>query len=160
MPWPLLATTLSPQAAKLLAGAAVAAAGWRAAAQARHMRALEELELLQSAIDEDAVAVVRNVVLAALVGDWLLSLVSSALNCRNLREAMPLEFADVYDPKAWNFEADIEFFALFDMDLDPFQLHNVYSGASAARKAELHAELLRANHCRGQGGVPGRPACP
>ena len=70
------------------------------------------------------------------------------------------EFADVFDPKAWNFEADIEFFALFDMDLDPFQLHNVYGGASAARKAELHEELLRANHCRGQGGVPGRPACP
>ena len=65
------------------------------------MRALEEIELLQSAIDEDAVAAVRNIVLAALVGDWLLSLVSSALNCRNLREAMPLEFADVYDGAAY-----------------------------------------------------------
>ena len=25
---------------------------------------------------------------------------------------------------------------------------------------ERSEELLRANHCRGQGGVPGRPACP
>eukprot|EP01043_Picozoa_sp_COSAG02_P047526 COSAG02_NODE_4565_length_5213_cov_3.488268_4_plen_184_part_00 len=73
------------------------------------------------------------------------------------------EFVDVTDPKAWNFEANIAFFALFDMKLDPFQLRNVFSTSSPALKAELHAEMLRANHCRGQGGgdaVAGKSECP
>jgi hypothetical protein len=73
------------------------------------------------------------------------------------------EFVDVTDPKAWNFEADIAFFVLFDMKLDPFQLRNVFPTSSPALKAELHAEMLRANHCRGQGGggaAAGKPECP
>ena len=70
------------------------------------------------------------------------------------------EFADVLDPKAWyvcryhrhlcmrhfilllrrlrvahwcdcrTFDADIAFHALFDMNLDPWQLHNIYDGCA------------------------------
>ena len=61
------------------------------------------------------------------------------------------EFTDVTDKAGWNFDlAAIEFFALFDLSKDPWQLHNSYRKVSRAMQIELHAILVTANHCRGQ----------
>ena len=61
------------------------------------------------------------------------------------------EFTDVNDPDGWDFSLpSIEFFALFDLNVDPFQLHNIYHSSPLPTQQVLHAELRRANTCRGQ----------
>ena len=65
------------------------------------------------------------------------------------------------DIEGWNFNIDaIQFFALFDMATDPWQLHNIYRTSPRGLQSELHAMLARANHCRGQEEGAGSPPSP
>ena len=55
--------------------------------------------------------------------------------------------------KDWFFDA-IEFFELYDMRSDPFQLYNIYNTTAAAPlRAQLHADLATLWGCVGN-------ACP
>jgi hypothetical protein len=44
----------------------------------------------------------------------------------------------------------IQFHEMYDMDADPFQLHNVYNTLGAGMKATLHARLDALHHCQGE----------
>ena len=48
----------------------------------------------------------------------------------------------------WFFE-DINFFELYDLEKDPYQLSNIYATASAELKSELASELKQYWHCSG-----------
>lgn len=64
------------------------------------------------------------------------------------------EFVNVTDVASWNFRADVQFYALFDMNADPWQLKNLYGTTSQPLKDQLHIELTAANSCQNQ------PSCP
>jgi len=64
------------------------------------------------------------------------------------------EFVNVTDPLSWNFRADVQFRALFDLAVDPWQLKNIYSTSSDQVKDQLHNQLLATDTCQNQ------PSCP
>jgi hypothetical protein len=70
------------------------------------------------------------------------------------------EFVNVTDPLSWNFTDDIQFTALYDLNADPWQLHNVYSAAPQPMKDQLRIELMHAQSCKKQTGSGEAPACP
>jgi hypothetical protein len=64
------------------------------------------------------------------------------------------EFTDVTDPTGWNFAlSSITFFALYDLNEDPFQLRNIFRTTPTSTQQQLHAQLRAANTCRGQLGA-------
>lgn len=58
------------------------------------------------------------------------------------------EFADLRSNYFWT-KPPLEY-EYYDLDKDPFQLHNVYSSLSAAEKTELHEQLDQLWHCQGE----------
>jgi hypothetical protein len=70
------------------------------------------------------------------------------------------EFVNVTDPFAWNYTADIQFTALFDLNIDPWQLHNVVATTPQSVKDQLHIELMAAQSCKKQTGTDNAPECP
>eukprot|EP00040_Diaphanoeca_grandis_P032186 m.194601 g.194601 ORF g.194601 m.194601 type:complete len:68 (+) comp32536_c2_seq3:1799-2002(+) len=63
---------------------------------------------------------------------------------------MYAEFTDVTLPAGWDFSpGSIQFHELYDMKVDPYQLHNLYTTADEALKQELGLRLNAAYHCSG-----------
>jgi hypothetical protein len=58
-------------------------------------------------------------------------------------------YAELTTLQDWGFEA-LEFFELYDMRIDPFQLDNIYPAAAASMKAVLHADLVALWGCVGK----------
>jgi hypothetical protein len=60
------------------------------------------------------------------------------------------EFADVSNPKAWDFAPNqLNFHELYNMSADPFMLTNIYGTADKGLLARLHARLQGAIACKG-----------
>lgn len=57
-------------------------------------------------------------------------------------------YAEVTTLKDWFFQ-DVLHYELYDMRVDEFQLHNIYSEASPGLLAELHASILKMYACKG-----------
>jgi len=55
------------------------------------------------------------------------------------------EYTDIYD---WEYTA-INFYELYDIDKDPYQLKNIYNTISADEQQELHTTLREMWNCRG-----------
>ncbi len=67
-----------------------------------------------------------------------------------LGELLYAEFADVSDPKAWDFAPDrINYYELYNMSTDPFMLRNIYHEVPAELAQELHTRLHKAIACKG-----------
>jgi len=63
-----------------------------------------------------------------------------------LRNAKYSEFVGRSD---WNHTGAPLEYELFDLDLDPWELHNTYAGADAGVKADLHARVDKLYRCAG-----------
>lgn len=61
------------------------------------------------------------------------------------------EFTDVTEKKNWDFaEGTINFFELYNVTSDPYQMHNIYGHVSAATQALLHDRVKKSFVCVGQ----------
>ena len=58
-------------------------------------------------------------------------------------------YAEFVTPQNRNHTAPPYFHELFDLDADPWELHNVFSAASAEVKADLAARVEKLFRCQG-----------
>ena len=65
------------------------------------------------------------------------------------------EFTDI--KLDYNFTSKPQEFELFDLDADPFALHNAYSEAPTELKTELASRLLKLFGCQGSPDAAGSP---
>lgn len=61
------------------------------------------------------------------------------------------EFTDVTNPAGWNFEEPaINFFELYNVTDDYYEMHNIYASADDMLKQRLHEQLVTQFECAGQ----------
>ena len=70
---------------------------------------------------------------------------------RILNETMNCVYSEYYESKeVWNDNSfPPSFYEFFDIEIDPYQIDNIYDGLQDSIKSELHETMLRYGNCKG-----------